>query len=160
MSSPSERRGGRPKARDLAMRVLYEADITGDDAGEILQHAFGRFRFTQDGRDHAAALVDHCLRHRRRIDNAISAQLENWDLARLGYIERALLRLATAELLFMRETPAQVVLDEALRLAHRYGDEGAASFVNGVLDPIAHGARRAELKAAGRTRAAKGAQGV
>jgi len=135
------------------MRVLYEADITGDDPGEILRHAFGRFRFTQDGRDYAAALVDHYGRHHRRIDNAITAQLENWNLVRVGYIERALLRLATAELLFMRDTPAQVVLDEALRLAHRYGDEAAAPFVNGVLDPIAHSARRAELKAAGRARA-------
>lgn len=142
----SERRGGRPKARDLAMRVLYEADVTGDDAVELLEHSFGRFRFTQDGREHAAALVAHCARHHRKIDNAIRGHLENWDLERLGRIERAILRLATAELLFVRATPAQVVLDEALRLAHRYGDEGAAPFINGVLDPIAHQARRAELK--------------
>jgi transcription antitermination protein NusB len=141
------------------MRVLYEADITGDDAGEILQHTFGRFRFTQDGREYATLLVDHCVRHHRKIDNAIGAHLENWNLDRLGYIERALLRLATAELLFVRDTPAQVVLDEALRLAHRYGDAGAAPFVNGVLDPIAHGARRAELKAAGRGRETPAVEG-
>ncbi len=147
MMAASERRGGRPKARDLSMRVLYEADVTGDDAGEILEHSLGRFRFTQDGRDHAVALIDACTRHRRRIDNTIRAHLENWDLERLGCIERAILRLATAELLFVRATPAQVVLDEALRLAHRYGDEGAAAFINGVLDPIAHRVRRAELKA-------------
>lgn len=147
MRAPGERRGGRPKARDLVMRVLYEADVTGDAAGEILEHSFGRFRFTQDGREHAAALVAACTRHHRRIDNAISAHLENWELGRLGCIERAILRLATAELLFVPATPAQVVLDEALRLAHRYGDEGAAPFINGVLDPIAHQARRVELKA-------------
>jgi N utilization substance protein B len=147
VSANVERRGGRPKARDLVMRVLYEADVTGDDPLDILQLGFGRFRFTEDGRDYAEELVERCGRHRRKIDNAIVACLQNWDLARLGAIERAILRLAAAELLFMRTTPAQVILDEALRLAHRYGEDRTSAFVNGVLDPVARRERKAELSA-------------
>ncbi len=141
-----ERHGGRPKARDLVMRVLYEADITGDDATEILHYCFGRYRFTQDGRDYAEALTARCVSHHRRIDNALRNHLQNWELGRLGAVERAILRLATAELLFVRDTPAQVILDEALRLAHRYGDPASAAFINGVLDPIAHQQRKSELR--------------
>lgn len=147
-----ERRGGRPKARDLVMRVLYEADVTGDDAREILALRFGRFRFTEDGRTYAEVLMDRCVRHRRKIANRIESFLENWDLQRLGFVERAILRLATAEMLFFRDTPAQVIMDEALRLAHRYGGDGAAGFVNGVLDPIARRERRMDLQASPRHR--------
>lgn len=146
---PEERRGGRPKARELVMRTLYETEITGDDPSEVLALAFGRLRLTEDGRDYAQRLLDAVRRHRRKIDNAISKQLARWDLTRLGTVERAILRLAAAELIYLRDTPVHVVLDEALRLAHRYGDEGAAGLLNGVLDPLARSERRLPSKAAG-----------
>jgi len=141
-----ERRGGRPKARELVFRVLYEAEITGDDAREVLALAFGRFRFTVEGRRYAEALLEARLRHRTRLDRELSTLLRNWELARLGATERAILRLAAAELFHLRETPARVVLDEALRLAHRYGDPRSASFVNGVLDALGRKARPGELR--------------
>ncbi|MCK4414290.1 MAG: transcription antitermination factor NusB [Candidatus Eisenbacteria sp.] len=146
MSQPTTRRGGRPKARDLVMRVLYEAEITGDDAREVLDLAFGRFRFTEEGRRHAEVLLRAVTRHRTRLDETLQAGLENWDLARLGAVIRAILRLGAAELLYFKDTPARVVLDETLRLAHRYGDDRSAAFVNGVLDPVARRARPGEFE--------------
>jgi N utilization substance protein B len=140
-----ERRAGRTKARELAMRVLYEAEITGDDPGAVLELAFGRFRFSEEGRSHAEALIAAYRRHRRRIDRVLQETLSRWDLTRLGAIERALLRAAAAEILYLPETPAPVVLNEAVRLAHRYLDERGAGFVNGVLDPIARRERPAEM---------------
>jgi transcription antitermination protein NusB len=145
MSAPESRRGGRPKARDLVMRVLYEADLTGDDPREILDLAFGRFRFTEEGRRHALRLVDGFLDQAVAVDAAITAQLQHWDLERLGAVERAILRLATVELLLLPELPAAVILEEALRLAHRYADPASAPFVNGVLDAIARAQRPEEL---------------
>jgi transcription antitermination protein NusB len=140
-----ERRAGRAKARELAMRVLYESELTGDDPGAVLELAFGRFRFSEEGRSHAEALIAAYRRHRRRIDRILQETLNRWDLARLGAIERALLRAAAAEILYLPETPAPVALNEAVRLAHRYLDERAAGFVNGVLDPIARRERAAEM---------------
>jgi N utilization substance protein B len=142
-----ERRAGRSKARELVMRVLYESEATGDDPQVILELAFGRFRFTESGRRHAEALVVAYRRHRRRIDGVLSGTLRNWDLARIGALERALLRLAATEILYLPETPAPVVLDEAVRLAHRYLDERGAGFVNGVLDPVARQTRAGEMAA-------------
>ena len=126
------------------MRALYEADITGDDLIEIAELNLGRFRFTEDGRAYADGLIAECAAHRARIDEAIRTFLENWRLERVGAIERAILRLSTAELIFQRETPVQVVLDEALRLAHRYGDDAMTSFVNGILDSVARQERPGE----------------
>jgi N utilization substance protein B len=145
MSADESRRGGRPKARGLVMRVLYEADLTGDDPREILDLAFARFRFTEEGRRHALRLVTGFLEQAVSVDAAISAQLQHWDLERLGSVERAILRLATVELLLLPELPVAVILDEALRLAHRYADPASAPFVNGVLDAIARAQRPGEL---------------
>lgn len=146
MRLTAKRRAGRPKARDLAMRVIYEATATGDDPLEILALAFGRFRFTEDGRRYGEELVTNYARHHRRIDGFIARALANWSLDRVGAVERAILRLGAAELLYVRDTPVRVILDEALRLAHRYGDGGSPSFVNGVLDSIAHESRRREMR--------------
>ncbi len=146
-TDPKERRAGRPKAREIVMRVLYECSVSGDDARASLELAFGRFRFTEDGRAYAERLMEECLRHRRKITNTLTGALENWALPRVALIEQAILVLAAAELLFVKETPARVCLDEALRLAHRYGDDATPGFVNGVLDSVAHRARKAELSA-------------
>jgi N utilization substance protein B len=142
---PGVRRAGRPKARDVVMRVLYESAVSGDDPLEILELVFGRFRFTEDGRRHAERLVAEFCEHREPIDQALSQQLENWDLGRVGAIERAIMRLVVTELLYIGDTPARVALDEALRLAQRYGTERSVAFINGVCDPIARAARGAEL---------------
>ena len=151
MALAPERRAGRAKARELVMRVLYESDLTGDDPQAVLELAFGRFRFTEAGRQHAAALMAAYRRHRRRIDRVLGEKLRNWDLARVGAIERALLRLGATEILYLPETPAPVVLNEVVRLAHRYLDDQGAGFVNGVLDPVARDARgEASADGAGR----------
>jgi N utilization substance protein B len=142
----AERRAGRPKARDLIMRVLYEAERTGDDPLDVLALSFGRFRFTEDGRNYGERIAGEYARHHRRIDHLIARHLARWSLARIGAVERAILRVASAELVYLRDTPARVILDEAVRLAHRYGDPDSASFINGVLDPIAREARRQEMR--------------
>jgi transcription antitermination protein NusB len=134
-------RGGRPKARDIVMRGLYEAEISGDDAREILELSLGRFRFTEDGREYAMRLMENCAESQERIDELISAALQNWDFSRLGAVERAILRLAVAELVSSPEVPLEVVIDEAIRLAKRYGDDGTPGFINGILDKIARSER-------------------
>lgn len=126
------------------MRVLYEAELTGDRPAEVLELAFGRFRFTEEGRAYAARLVNDYVTHRRRVDRVLSDALEHWELERLGAVDRAILRLATVEALYLLETPGPVLLDEALRLAHRYGDPRSPAFINGVLDPIVRRARPKE----------------
>jgi transcription antitermination protein NusB len=82
---------------------------------------------------------------RGEIDELIRARLANWEMRRLSAVVRTILRLAVAELREPSEVPARVVLDQAIELARRYGEEGAHAFVNGVLDPIAAALRPAEL---------------
>jgi N utilization substance protein B len=86
------------------------------------------------------------------IDAAIAEAASNWRLDRIAPVDRTVLRLGTWELIGEPQTPSAVVLDEAVELAKRFGEENSPAFVNGVLDAI----RRRVRGSAALTGAAKG----
>lgn len=83
----------------------------------------------------AFSLVKAALENREAIDEKISGAALNWTLARMGAVERNALRLAAAELL-LGETPPNVIIDEVVELAKRFGDKDSGAFVNGIADRI------------------------
>jgi N utilization substance protein B len=89
-----------------------------------------------DERKLAGMLVRTLAKDGKTIDDELSEVTTNWRLERLGVIDRCVLRLAAAELQ-QGETPPRVVIQEAVRLAERYGTVKSAKFVNGVLDALA-----------------------
>ena len=82
----------------------------------------------------AASLVLGTVAHVEEIDAMISEHARHWRMNRLGLVEKSILRLGGYELVYEEETPAAVVIDEAVELAKRFSDPEAGSFVNGVLD--------------------------
>jgi len=74
------------------------------------------------------------------IDSLVGAHARNWRVDRMAVVDRNILRLATYELRFT-DTPTGVVLDEAINLARRFGDDPSPGFVNGILDAVARGVR-------------------
>ncbi|MFN2376502.1 MAG: transcription antitermination factor NusB [Candidatus Binatia bacterium] len=140
MSRPSRR-----KAREAALQLLYQVDLTGacDEA------AFAAYwqSWPEDEQDpltreFAETLVRFVLEQEARIDAAIDAAARNWDIERFSRVDLNLLRLAVGELFGSPEVPAPVVINEAVEIAHRFSDERAASFINGVLDRIARDSGR------------------
>jgi N utilization substance protein B len=135
----------RRRARELAFRVVYQADLTSDSCAETWRALSQTERVTDDQAELVADVVA-CLGARAdEVDRALSAGAENWSLARLAATDRAVLRLATAELMARPGTPARVVLDEAIEIAKRFGSAASGSFVNGVLDRVARQLRPGEL---------------
>jgi N utilization substance protein B len=86
--------------------------------------------------DFCLRLVDGVNEHRGQIDQLLSAAAENWRLPRMAAVDRNVLRLGAFELLYTPDTPAGVVLDEAIELARRFGSADSPAFVNGVLDRL------------------------
>jgi len=76
-----------------------------------------------------------------RIEDAISTSLDNWRLDRLSVMDRGILRLGTTEILFLEDLPGKVAIQEAVRLAERYGGADSPRFVNGVLDAVYRASR-------------------
>jgi N utilization substance protein B len=79
------------------------------------------------------------------VDAVLVAALDRWPLERLAATDRAVLRIAAAELRARAGSPARVVIDEAIEIARRFGGEGSGGFVNGVLDKLARALRPEEL---------------
>ena len=129
--------GRRHRGRELALKVLFELEGTDRDAAEALAYQADDGEAPADVRAFAEQLVFGCLRHLDEVDAAVAAASSNWRLEDLGKVERAILRLGTYELLFERDTPVAVTVDEAVELAHTYAGEEPARFVNGVLGRIA-----------------------
>lgn len=86
--------------------------------------------------DFLESLVFGVLKHREEIDRLIERYSENWRLDRMNVIDRAILRMASFELLHCEEIPPKVTINEAVDLGKRFGSEDSGSFINGILDRI------------------------
>jgi N utilization substance protein B len=128
--------GRRSKARECAFQMLYQWEIT-DDPMEKVVAAFWQVRqSTASMRAMADRLATGAHSRLEEIDTAIAEAASNWRLDRIAPVDRTVLRLGTWELIGEPQTPSAVVLDEAVELAKRFGEEGSPAFVNGVLDAI------------------------
>ena len=128
--------GRRTKARECAFQMLYQWEVTRAPMDQIVE-SFWRLRTTtEETRGRADARARGAQAALPEIDAAIQEASANWRIERMAAVDRTVLRLGTHELMHEPETPAAVVLDEAVELAKRFGDGDSHAFVNGVLDAI------------------------
>ena len=131
------RRRTETRARSRAVQALYAWDMRGErDLERVAARVWDDLAVGGDERAAATVLIREIATRRAELDRLLAEVTENWRMERLGAIERSVLRLAAAELA-AGETPPRVVLQEAIRLAERYGSAQSARFVNGVLDALA-----------------------
>jgi N utilization substance protein B len=132
--------GTRRLGRELAVQALYRMAVTGEpEAVPVFWEQFGREG--DDVRDFATRLVTGVCAERERIDALITTAAENWRVERIAVVDRCVLSVGAYELLADPQTPVSVVIDEAVEIARRFGEDGSAAFVNGVLDRVARLAR-------------------
>jgi len=127
----------RSRARRQALQILYQADITGEGIGAILES--GSYS-TEDGEpdEFCRELVAGVSVHLEEIDGILGEVSENWVVSRMPFVDRNILRLSTYEIFYGGEdVPASVSINEAVELAKTYGGEDSSKFVNGVLGKIA-----------------------
>lgn len=130
--------GIRRKARELALQVLYQMEVTRDPAPTGPDSFWGHFPSRPASRDFAQRLVAGTVEHRAEIDGSLAEAAENWKLDRMSRVDLTILRLATYELLYCPDIPLRVSIDEAIEIGNRYGSDDSPTFINGVLDRVAH----------------------
>jgi len=134
----------RRRARRRALQALYQWQITGQDAGEILR----QFQQAQDMSLVDEELFEHLLfgviREHAELDELLQPCVDR-PMAQLDLMEKLIIRLGAWELQHCPQSPYRVVLDEAIDLAHRFGAENGHAFVNGVLDQAARRLRPHEI---------------
>lgn len=133
----------RRRARARAMQAVYAWDVArqGNIAGAT-QRLWDDLSLGAEERAFATPIIRMIELHGATIDGTLAELTTNWRMERVGAIERAVLRLGAAELMWngseLREaTPPRVAIQEAVLLAERFGSAESARFVNGVLDALA-----------------------
>jgi N utilization substance protein B len=110
-----------------------------DSPARVLRQLRSERRIAEASLPYATQLLDELGGHVQQIDEQVQKALSNWRLERLSVIDRNILRLATAEMMFMDDVPPRVSIQEAILLAEKYGTVDSPRFVNGVLDALMRG---------------------
>jgi N utilization substance protein B len=125
------------RGRARALQALYAWDLrAGEDLTRVAVRVWDDLAVSPEERKFAGGIVRTVAASHEALDKALMEVTDNWRLERLGAIERSVLRLGAAELK-RGEAPPRVVIQEAVRLAERFGSAASARFVNGVLDAYA-----------------------
>ena len=128
----------RSRSRAWALQVLYRWESAG--AGETILQALSRILQSRTVAvrrvPYLEILLETLQDNLPEVDRALQSSLENWRLDRLSVMDRSILRLSAAEILFLEDIPPTVSIQEAIHLAEAYGGKDSPRFVNGVLDAL------------------------
>jgi len=129
----------RTKAREFALQILYQLDITHESADAALDN-FWAAHLEEEVGDELKAFTSELVRGTREnveiIDASISKFAANWHLKRMAAVDRNILRLGSFELMFREDIPPKVSINEGVELAKKYSGIEAGKFVNAILDKI------------------------
>jgi len=124
----------RRKSREAAVVLLYQSDLLGKDSEEILKNEID---FGNKIDEFALKLVNGVNKNREAIDNEIVSVVQNWTIERIAIIDRNILRVAIYEMLFEKDIPLKVSVDEAIEIAKSLGQkDDTPKFINGILGKI------------------------
>lgn len=121
----------RREDREAALSLLYEADMTGDPLVEVTDRRFA------DPDEYGTTLALGVAENVDDLDTRVDAVADDWTIARMAGIDRAILRMGVWELLHNPNVPVSAVVSEAVALAEQYSTEKSAPFINGILVKIA-----------------------
>jgi N utilization substance protein B len=130
--------GTRRKARELALQMLFQADVAKQAPDEVRKSFWSeRGQVEPEVRGFADDLFRIATDRADEIDKRIEAHAEHWRVERMAAVDRNILRAAVAEFLGFADTPKPVVINEALEIARKFSSPESVNFLNGVLDSVA-----------------------
>jgi len=128
--------GKRRRSRELAIKVLFHLEFSGDDPAGGFALICSNFGASEDVKPFSEELVLGVCGHLRELDSLIGKASKNWRLERIAKVDRSILRLAVYELLYRDDIPPKVSINEAVDLGKKFGTEESGAFINGILDKI------------------------
>jgi N utilization substance protein B len=128
--------GARRKARELALQMLFQHDMAGNEPSTIIETFEELGKVRPNVRDFAVKVFEGTVKHLDEIDGMITEQADNWRLSRMAVVDRNIIRASIYEFLHEPSTPKLVIIDEAIEIAKRYGTKKSPQFINGILDGI------------------------
>lgn len=134
--------GLRRKSRELALQILYQVEMGGQELKSVLALFWKNEEVPDAVREFATQVAEGTYRNRSEIDELIEKHSTHWRIPRMSVVDRNILRLGVYELLYLHEVPTSVTLNEAIEIAKKFGTENSGAFINGILDHIAKEVRK------------------
>jgi N utilization substance protein B len=128
--------GARRKARELALQMLFQHDMAGNEPDMIITTFEDLQKSKPNTREFAVKIFRGTVDHLAELDDMIQAQAENWRLSRMAVVDRNIIRMSVYEFLHETDTPKLVIIDEAIEIAKKFGTQKSSQFINGILDGI------------------------
>lgn len=129
--------GSRRKAREFALKILFQVEFTGQPLSEVFPLFWLENNVSDEVKVFTEELCSGVYRNLKEIDSVVESHSTNWKVSRMAGVDRNILRLAVYELLYLEGIPSSVTINEAVEIAKKYGTEESSSFINGILDHIA-----------------------
>ncbi|MDD5108048.1 MAG: transcription antitermination factor NusB [Candidatus Omnitrophica bacterium] len=129
----------RTKSREYVLQMLYQVDITRGNWQEVLENFWQSNEIgeiSDELKDFSSQLLGGVIGHMQEIDRKISKYAANWQLERMAFVDRNIMRLGCFELLYREDIPPKVAINEAVELAKKYSGTESGKFVNAILDQI------------------------
>jgi transcription antitermination protein NusB len=128
--------GARRKARELALQMLYQHDLSGNTPDAIVSTFEDLQKSKPSTREFATRIFKGTVDNLSKIDEMIVQQADNWRLSRMAVVDRNIIRMSIYEFLNETDTPKLVIIDEAIEIAKKFGTQKSSQFINGILDGI------------------------
>ena len=125
-----------PITSDMTGRINEMIDIAEKSLMALEIAEFTTLDSQSEVKDYAVSIAEYFQKNHEEVDNIIQKYAKNWDLVRLVKMDKDILRIAIVELLYMKDAPMKVIVDEALELAKKYSTDDSASFINGILAKV------------------------
>ena len=128
--------GARRKARELALQMLYQHDVSGNPPDMIITTFEDLQKSKPNTREFATRVFKGTVDNLQKIDAMIVQQADNWRIERMAVVDRNIIRMSIYEFLHENDTPKLVIIDEAIEIGKKFGTQKSSQFINGILDGI------------------------
>ncbi|HPO49377.1 MAG TPA: transcription antitermination factor NusB [Spirochaetota bacterium] len=126
----------RREGRIIAFQSVFSYDFYDKNKDDLLKFDWVTGEASETSLNYAKFLINGTLSNLKEIDETIKSRLKNWDIGRLSFIDRAILRFSIFSLLNENDLDEKIVINEAIEIAKIYGNEDSYKFINGILDAV------------------------
>ena len=123
----------RIETREHVLKFLYQNNFRKEELNVQMEDFKTRFTEVEDDYEYFSSVVTGLIESKEDLDSKIIPFLKNWKIERLPILERAIMEIAVFEILYCEDIPTSVSINEAVKLAKKYGNDKSSSYINGVL---------------------------
>lgn len=121
--------------REKVLQILYAYEMNGEGLSLITEGLISELTDDVD-KEFCRSLVNKVVANKKELDKYISKKVDNWELNRIAFLDKILLRMGIAEILYFPDIPPKVSINEVIEIAKNYSTSNSGKFINGILDTL------------------------